>query len=251
MIATANPFGRLVVAVIALTVVCVPAYFFVVHGNTIDLNAFVYAIPLGAIALAILVTLGNRLVAHPYAAPGAGYGGSFAALSWRYGGHPVLQLTVCLAGLAVVGCLFLARDADVRAFRSDPSCSLVPGRPAFPGTGACRTATARVLGTFTTSGRRGYTYRHVTLAVDGAGQTSVTLAGTYAPAFWRDAVSGADRVADVELYRGRIVALATLAGPASTDGMPVERLTQIFIWAIAFAVGGFVSAVRLLFSSTA
>jgi hypothetical protein len=235
--------ARLIVSVGALLLVGIPAYFSVVHGNAIDVGALIYAIPISAIAFAVFASIGYRLVAIAPVTPIA----PTRAAAWRVGRHPLLHLALCVAGLTIAGIFFVLEDADASAFNADPSCTLaLTYEP--PDAGACTLARARIDDAWMSSSRNGTSYHlHVTLA-DGS-QSSIELSGPRPIGFWHAASYGTDRSATVQLYRGRIVAIATQAGRSETMGMPSQRLRVTFAIAIVLAVFGLISAVRILLFS--
>ncbi len=234
--ANGDPFARLAVSIAALLVVGVPVYFAVVRGSTIDVGTLVYAIPVGAIAFAILATVGYRVFAPRIA---------YAAPTWRRG-SPMVHLCVCAAGLLVVGALFLAADADARAFVADPSCAagLSNGRASA---GACGVETARVVRSWSTH-HRSSTVRHVELALSDGRDVALALGRATSGDLWDAVRSGADRQAIVQTYRGRVVWIATASGRSNTSAMPSERSQFYFFLVIGFAAGGLLSAFRLLFA---
>jgi hypothetical protein len=235
------PPARLLVSVGALTVVGVPAYLAVVHGSTIDVGAFVYAVPIAAIAFAIVASIGYALVGTRALARPAG---SFTSGARRYGGgfgrSPRAQLIVGALGLLVLGTVFLFTDADARVYASDPTCA---GTQAAGG--ACSEQDVWVSGAWTTSGRGG-SHPHVRVALPDGRNVAMTLAGSNAWAVYDAARQPGARDATVQWYHGRIVALSDSAGRSATDGMPARRRDGIFITALVFAAIGLIGAVRSL-----
>ena len=237
------PLARLIVSVSVLLLVGIPAYFSVVHGNTIDIGALIYAIPISAIAFAVLASIGYRLVA---IAPVTPFPPSRAA-AWRVGRHPLLHLALCVAGLTIAGIFFAIEDADASAFNADPTCTLaLTYEPADAG--ACTLAQARIEDAWMTSSRSGTSY-HLRVSLADGSESSIELSGPRPAGFWHAASYGADRSATVQLYRGRIVAITTQAGRSETMGMPSQRLRVAFVNAIVLAVIGIISAVRILLFS--
>jgi hypothetical protein len=234
MYTNGDPFARFAVSIAALLVVGVAVYVAVVRGGTIDAGTLVYAIPAGAIAFAILATVGYRIFA-----PGV----ARDAPTWRRG-NPMVHLIVCTAGLLVVGALYFAADADARAFAADPSCAagLSSGRASA---GGCGIETARVVRSWSTH-HRSSTDRHVELALSDGRDVALVLGRATRGDLWDAVRSGTDRQAIVQAYRGRIVWIATASGGSNTNDMPSERSRFYFFLAIAFAAGGFISAFRLL-----
>ena len=233
------PLARAMVTVGSLLVVGLPAYVSVVHGNVIDLGAFVYAVPITAIAFAVLATIGYRLVS---IAPGTPVAPG-RLVTWRASRHPFLHLAVSVAGLVIVGIYFVLTDADTRAYNADASCTA----PSYERTadGACVLVPAQIVDAWTTSSRSG-TRKHLRLALSDGSQSSVTVFPS--SAFWHAAGYGTDRSATVQFYRGRIVEVTTTEGRAQTSGMPAARLQSAFIIAIVLALFGMISAARILFS---
>jgi hypothetical protein len=219
--ANGDPFARLAVSIAALLVVGVPVYFAVVRGSTIDVGTLVYAIPVGAIAFAILATVGYRVFAPRIA---------YAAPTWRRG-SPMVHLCVCAAA---------------RAFVADPSCAagLSNGRASA---GACGVETARVVRSWSTH-HRSSTVRHVELALSDGRDVALALGRATSGDLWDAVRSGADRQAIVQTYRGRVVWIATASGRSNTSAMPSERSQFYFFLVIGFAAGGLLSAFRLLFA---
>jgi hypothetical protein len=237
------PVARLIVSASVMLLVGIPAYFCVVHGNTIDIGALVYAVPICAIAFAVLASIGYRLVAISPVTPVP----PSRAAAWRVGQHPLLHLALCVAGLTIAGIFFVVEDADVSTFNADPSCTLaLTYEP--PDAGACTLAQARIEDAWMSSSRNGTSY-HLRVALADGSEASIELSGPRPPGFWHAASYGTDRTATVQLYRGRIVAITTQAGRSETLGMPSERLRVTFVFAIVLAVFGLVSAVRILLFS--
>jgi len=230
-----DPFARFAVSIAALLVVGGTVYFTVVRGGAIDVGTLVYAIPVGAIAFAILATAGYRVFAPRVARA--------AAPVWRRG-NPMVHLVVCTAGLLVVGALFLAADADARAFAADPSCAAgLSGARAS--TGRCGVETARVVRSWSTR-HRSSTSRHIELVLSDGRDVALVLGRATSGDLWDAVRTGTDRAAIVQTYRGRVVHIATASGRSNTSTMPSERSQFFFFLAIAFAAGGLISAFRLL-----
>jgi hypothetical protein len=240
---------RLALSFLVLLAVLIPVSFAVVLGEATDLDAFAYAVPIGALAIVVLASIGYRLAAPGRVVRLEDARRMNATHVRRAAAHPSVQLAFSVAGLAIVGGFFLASDAETRAYRDDPTCALILTYEP-PDAGACRVRPARIVDTAFASGRGG-THRRLRLAFENGTSRWIELAGSDAPGLWRDARRGVVRDAVAQWYHGRIVAVSTTSGRAPTDAMPSVRLSGLLVMSLVLATSGLASAARILLTGNA
>jgi hypothetical protein len=220
--APGTPIVSLFVTCFALLVVGLPFYFFIWRQGAFGLSVVPYAIPVAALAVAVLVGIGHRMAGTPSFA----YGGNTMRR-----GNPVAGVvgSVVLVG----GCIFMSfkAGADVHRYNADKSCAA--GFALDSNTqGACGLDHVRITRTY--YGGRHNSTPYMTLQLrDGSLQT--VRAGTN---FRGDVFEGArhgDVLATIQYFDGRIAQVETQSGRAATGDMPLESEKQ---WTLIGLIGG-------------
>jgi hypothetical protein len=210
------------VTVIGLAVVGIPFYFIVARQGWGALSAMPYAIPVAAVALAVVLFVGHHLTG---TAPQPG------GIPLRRG-NPAGGI---VGGLILVGAgIFMSfkSGGDVRRYQNDPSCSA--GFTAAGAAGACSLDQVRIIGAYA-CGRHNASDCIRVERSDGTSR-SVTLARDYRGSVYRGARDSGDRFAEVQYFDGRIVQVETRSGRSATSDMPLERER---LWTLIGMVGGF------------
>jgi hypothetical protein len=228
-------FARLLVSLGALAAVGIPVALILTHGGTVNFALLPYAIPAAAVAIAVLVTIGNALFGPPAAVP---------QRRWRT--SPANGIVIGLAGLTAAVFLTAAPAREAHDYATDPTCAaafvLEPGTP-----GACRLAQARIVEA-DSSGSRSTSYYVVLRFQDGSSQR-VTLAKEARGNVWRGARDGGDREATVQYFRTSIVQVETRSGRAIASAMPAEVEKRWALLGICAGVLGLVSAAFAILTS--
>jgi hypothetical protein len=192
---------------------------------TVNLTMLVYAIPLVAITVAAVAFAFRR----PAAQSGSGRR------------SPIPGIVIGVIGLAVGGSMFAVSSADERTYTTDPSCTAGFALRSEDAR-ACRTASMRIAQWYWSSGRGAA--RHLVL-VDASGRRwYVTYGFDRHGSVWRGLYDTDDRFADVQLFDGQIVLVATASGLATTNAQPMARVNFWALLGIAAGLGGIFSALR-------
>jgi hypothetical protein len=223
---------RLLVSVCALTVVGVPVWLILTHGGSINLSLLPYAIPIAAIAIALLAALGNAV-----------FGAAPRPVYYRRS-NPAAGIVVGVLGVVAGAWFFFNADRDVHAYANDPSCAslfMTAGQ-----SGACRVESARIESTYVGGGRSS-TWRVVLALPDGT-NADVNLVREVRGNVWTGARRG-DEAATVQYFRNRIVQVETRSGRAFTGNMPLEIEQTWALLGIGAGLIGLISAGRVLLTS--
>jgi hypothetical protein len=220
--APGTPIVSLFVTCFALLVVGLPFYFFIWRQGAVGLSIVPYAIPVAAIAVAVLVGVGHRMAGTPSFA----YGGNSARR-----GNPV---AAAVGSLVLVGaCVFMSfkAGADVQRYNTDKSCAAGFALDSSA-QGACSLDHVRITRTYY-GGRSGNT-QYITVQLhDGSLQT--VRVGTNLRGDVFDGARHGDVSATIQYFDGRIAQVETQSGRSATTSMPFEAEKQ---WTIIGLVGG-------------
>ena len=210
------------VTAFGLLIVCVPFYFIVLRQGWAGVIAMPYAIPIAAVALAIIVAIGHRI-------------GGTSALSYRMpvrrgnaGGGIVAGLILVAAGIF----MSFKAGADTHRYQNDPSCSAGFAGAGVPG--GCRLEHMKITATYA-CGRHDNSSCLTLESADGS-LSNVSLARNIRGNVYRGARDDGDRLAEVQYFDGRIVEVETRSGLLATTNLPLE--SEKF-WTLMGLVGGF------------
>jgi hypothetical protein len=218
--APGSQLSSLLVTVFGLLVVGVPFYLIVIRQGWAGLAAMPYAIPIAAVALALIIAIGHRLT---------GTGRSVGYTPVR-GGNPAGGIVAGLALVAAGIAMSFKAGADVHRYDADPSCSAL--FTAGGTVGACRLERVKITQTFS-CGRRGNSSCMTLQRSDGS-TVSVTNGTNFRGSVFRGARNG-DRSAEVQYFDGRVVQVETQSGRVATSDLPFEREK---FWTLMGLVGG-------------
>jgi hypothetical protein len=174
---------------------------------------------LGPIALSFIVGAVWR-VQHP---------GSFA----MPGAARARGLTFMLIG-AGVGLYCLARlpsqiDASTRYY-ADPSCAVVSRPAAAPPGGDCAVESAGLVATFYVGGRSGTHYYLTPALADGSRPRVEIVMNRTGMQLWHRARDFPGVAANVQLFRGRVVAFANDDGVVRSRYTPQANVLDMQVW---------------------
>jgi hypothetical protein len=222
---------RLLVSVCALTLVGVPVWLILTRGGNLNLSLLPYAIPIAAIAIALLVALGNVL-----------FGAAPQPVTYWRRSNPAAGIVIGVLGVVAGTWFFSNADRDVHTYANDPSCSslftLTPGQ-----SGACRVERAHIDSSYV-AGRHSDAWR-VVLALT---HDDVNLVREIRGNVWNGARSGDDE-ARVQYFRNHIVQVETQSGRAFTSSMPLEIEQTWALLGIGAGLIGLISAGRVLLTA--
>jgi hypothetical protein len=229
--APGTSLGSLVVTTFALLVVGVPFYLIVLSHGWAGILAMPYAIPVAAVALALIVAFGHRLT---------GTGASYAWLSPRTS-NPAGGIVVSL--LFVVGSIVMSfkAGADVRRYNADPTCSSVFA--AAGGAGACALEDVRISQAYSCGRNNGTSC--LTLESPSRPATTVRLRANFRGNVFRGALDG-DRTATVQYFDGRAVQIETHSGRVATADYPLENEKFWTLLGLVFGGFGIIGAIAAL-----
>ena len=134
---------------------------------------------------------------------------------------PLAVMVFALVALVVEGGFYLNAQSDLAAYRNDPSCteSVVE-----PRAGACRFDVVQIVHAYS-SGTKSRSY-HLQLERGDGTNDDVVIPYN---AVWSGVRYRGDHSAKVQIFRNRIVSVATASGYSHTNDMPADAMHRYFL----------------------